>query len=55
MLGGVFDQDMENLPHMQSGLRAAARNGAKGLLFGTYQESRIVHMHRTIDEYLDRS
>jgi phenylpropionate dioxygenase-like ring-hydroxylating dioxygenase large terminal subunit len=52
VLGGVFDQDMNNLPHMQEGLRAASANGRDGLIFGTYQESRIVHMHRMIDRYI---
>ncbi|MGV6807570.1 MAG: aromatic ring-hydroxylating oxygenase subunit alpha [bacterium] len=53
VLGGVFDQDMGNLPHMQAGLRAAGTNGRDGLIFGEYQESRIVHMHNMIDKYIN--
>ena len=48
-LAGVFDQDMENLPYVQQGMKASA-NGRIEL--GHYQESRIRHFHRTIDKYL---
>lgn len=48
-LAGVFDQDMENLPHVQTGLKAS-RN--KQVELGHYQESRIRHFHRTMDKYL---
>lgn len=54
VLGKVFDQDMDNLPHMQSGLKAAGHNGKGGLLFGTYLDSRIQHMHAIIDTYIAR-
>ncbi len=54
VLGKVFDQDMDNLPHMQEGLRAAAHNGRDGLLFGEYVDSRLLHMHSTIDRYIER-
>ncbi|GIX31250.1 MAG: hypothetical protein KatS3mg124_1722 [Porticoccaceae bacterium] len=54
VLGEVFDQDMANLPHMAAGLRAATRNGRKGLLLGRYQEARIAHLHRMLDEYIAR-
>lgn len=54
VLGGVFDQDMNNLPHMQQGLKTAARNGRKGLILGDYQESRIKHLHNTIDLYIEK-
>jgi phenylpropionate dioxygenase-like ring-hydroxylating dioxygenase large terminal subunit len=49
-LAGVFDQDMGNLPHVQSGLKASAN---KRVELGTYQESRIRHWHRTMDKYLN--
>jgi nitrite reductase/ring-hydroxylating ferredoxin subunit len=48
-LAGVFDQDMENLPYVQEGMKASA-NGR--LELGNYQESRIRHFHRTLDKYL---
>ncbi len=52
VLGSVFDQDMNNLPHMQSGLKVAAQNGRGGLILGDYQESRIKHMHNMLDRYI---
>lgn len=50
-LGGVFDQDMANLPYVQEGLKAS-RNGEVQL--GDYQEIRIRHFHRTLDRYIER-
>ena len=49
-LAGVFDQDMENLPYVQQGMKASKN---KQLELGHYQESRIRHFHRTLDKYLD--
>lgn len=54
VLGMVFDQDMSNLPHMQAGLKAAAHNGRRGLLFGEYVDCRLLHMHNTIDRYIEQ-
>ena len=48
-LGGVFDQDMGNLPHMMKGLKAS-KKGAVSL--ASYQESRIRHLHNTIKKYM---
>jgi phenylpropionate dioxygenase-like ring-hydroxylating dioxygenase large terminal subunit len=48
-LAGVFDQDMENLPWVQIGMKASAN---KALELGSYQESRIRHFHRTMDKYI---
>jgi len=48
-LGGVYDQDMANLPYVQEGLHSSA-NGRVEL--GRYQESRIRHFHATLDKYL---
>jgi len=45
----VFDQDMSNIPFVQKGLRAARK---QGVTLGNYQESRIRHLHRTLDRYL---
>jgi phenylpropionate dioxygenase-like ring-hydroxylating dioxygenase large terminal subunit len=54
VLGGVFDEDLNNLPHMQQGMKVAAMNGRKGLLLGDYQESRIKHLHAMIDRYIEK-
>ena len=48
-LAGVFDQDMENLPFVQQGMKASA-NGR--LELGHYQESRVRHLHATLDKYM---
>ncbi len=48
-LGGVYDQDMANLPYVQEGLQSSV-NGRVEL--GRYQESRIRHFHATLDKYL---
>jgi hypothetical protein len=48
-LAGVFDQDMSNLPHVQTGMKASKN---KAIELGHYQESRIRHFHRTMDKYL---
>jgi nitrite reductase/ring-hydroxylating ferredoxin subunit len=48
-LAGVFDQDMENLPYVQQGMKASNN---KQLELGHYQESRIRQFHATMDKYL---
>jgi phenylpropionate dioxygenase-like ring-hydroxylating dioxygenase large terminal subunit len=48
-LAGVFDQDMENLPYVQTGMKASKN---KAIELGHYQESRIRHFHQTMDKYL---
>lgn len=48
-LAGIFDQDMENLPYVQEGMKASPN---KAIELGHYQESRIRHFHRTIDKYI---
>ena len=49
-LAGVFDQDMSNLPHVQTGMKASA-NGVMEL--GAYQDSRVRHFNRTLMKYID--
>jgi nitrite reductase/ring-hydroxylating ferredoxin subunit len=49
-LGPVFDQDVRNLDAMAKGLRAS-KKGAVTLAH--YQESRIRHLHETLDKYLN--
>jgi phenylpropionate dioxygenase-like ring-hydroxylating dioxygenase large terminal subunit len=48
-LGPVFDQDMENLPYVQEGMKASKN---KQLHLGNYQEIRVRHLNRTLDKYL---
>jgi len=50
-LGPVFDQDMGNLPYMMKGLKAS-KKGTVSL--GSYQESRIRHLHNTVNKYLEK-
>lgn len=49
-LGPVFDQDDNNMPRVQKGMRAS-KKGAVSL--ASYQESRIRHLHQTLDKYLN--
>ena len=49
MLGMVIDQDTDNLPRIQRGLRAARQ---KTILLGDYQEIRLRHFHRRLDEIM---
>jgi len=50
VLGHVFEQDMDNLPFVQDGLRCS-QNGEVQL--GDYQEIRIRQFHQTLDKYID--
>ena len=52
VLGSVFEQDMENLPYVQQGLKAS-KTGEVNL--GDYQEIRIRQFHQTLDKYLGKS
>lgn len=49
-LANVFDQDMANLPHVQTGMKASG-NGVMEL--GAYQDSRVRHFHNTLMKYID--
>ena len=49
-LAGVFDQDMSNLPHVQTGMKSSA-NGVMEL--GAYQDSRVRHFNQTLMKYID--
>jgi len=44
-LGGVFDQDMANIPHVQTGLKAGGPDFP--VHFGNYSEMRIRQLHKT--------
>jgi phenylpropionate dioxygenase-like ring-hydroxylating dioxygenase large terminal subunit len=49
VLGDVFEQDMQNLPYVQEGLKAS-KTGEVNL--GDYQEIRIRQFHQTLEKYL---
>ncbi|MFM8381441.1 MAG: hypothetical protein ACKOA6_05520, partial [Actinomycetota bacterium] len=49
-LAAVFEQDMENLPKVQLGLKMTAKRAKKGVSFGLYQEARMRLIHRHIDD-----
>lgn len=51
-LGGIFDQDMANLPHVQSGMKASKKGHVS---LANYQEVRIRHFHQVMDTYLNDS
>lgn len=48
-LGGVFDQDTDNLAAQYRGFQSSVK---RGQTLGNYQEARIRRFHQTIDEYL---
>ena len=48
-LGFVIDQDMQNLPRVQKGLRAAQH---RHLALSDYQETRIRHFHKRLNAQL---
>ncbi|GAA4809953.1 hypothetical protein GCM10023232_01220 [Sphingosinicella ginsenosidimutans] len=50
-LGAILEQDMHNLPHVQTGMEASK---TRKLQLAHYQESRVRHFHRTLDSYLAR-
>lgn len=49
-LAEIYDQDTGNMGWMQEGMKTARKNSAT---FANYQESRIRHIHQTIDKYLE--
>lgn len=50
VLGAVFEQDMQNLPFVQEGLKVS-KNGKINL--GDYQEIRIRQFQQTLDKYIE--
>lgn len=48
-LGAIFDQDTGNMGWMQEGMGASRKQTAT---LANYQESRIRHIHQTLDKYL---
>lgn len=51
-LGDIFDQDTGNMAWMQEGMGASKKRAAT---FSNYQESRIRHVHQTLDMYLGQA
>ena len=49
VLGGVLDQDTENMELCHEGLRVSKNQRVE---LGDYQEVRLRHIHQTIDKYL---
>ncbi len=50
VLGGVVDQDMENMELCHEGLKASKNQRVE---LGDYQEVRIRHFHQALDRYLN--
>lgn len=50
-LGGVFDQDTDNLAAQTRGFKGSMRTAET---LGNYQEIRTRHLHETIDKYMAR-
>ena len=50
VLGGVVDQDMENMELTHEGLKASKNQRVE---LGDYQEVRLRHFHQTLDRYLN--
>ncbi len=51
-LADVFEQDMENLPKVQLGLKVTAARAKSTVSFGAYQEARMRLIHRHIDDLI---
>jgi hypothetical protein len=48
-LATIYDQDTGNLISQQRGFKSSTKPGQT---LGNYQESRVRHLHRTLDKYL---
>ena len=51
MLAQVFDQDLFNMPRVQTGLEATRK---PGVTLSNYQESKVRWLHAKLDEYMER-
>ncbi|MGO9934705.1 MAG: aromatic ring-hydroxylating dioxygenase subunit alpha [Steroidobacteraceae bacterium] len=49
--GPIIDQDMPNLGRIQKGLHATKK---RGITLANYQEVRIRHFHKTLEEYINQ-
>ena len=50
-LGRILQQDWDNLPHVQAGMKAMK---SRQVQLADYEEVRIRHFHQTLDKYLAR-
>ena len=50
-LGGVFDQDMANLPFVQQGLKMMGKDIP--VHFALYTEMRLRQLHKTLQKHLE--
>jgi len=51
MLAMVFNQDTRNLPYVQEGLHATAKEHVQ---FADYNETKPRHLHMLIDDWINR-
>ena len=51
MLSKIFNQDLRNLPFVQKGLRATARNR---LQLASYNETKLRHFHQLLEAWIGR-
>jgi hypothetical protein len=51
MLAKVFDQDLFNMPRVQTGLESTRK---PGVTLGNYQESKVRWLNNKLDEWLER-
>ena len=51
-LGFVLDQDTTNMAGVQEGLNASFK---PGVTLASYQENRIRHFHKTLEDYIDKA
>tara|TARA_A100001037_G_scaffold304739_1_gene342558 strand:+ start:8305 stop:9714 length:1410 start_codon:yes stop_codon:yes gene_type:complete len=49
-LGAVYDQDTDNMAAQTRGFKTCAKGGQT---LGNYQESRIRHVHKRVNDYID--
>jgi hypothetical protein len=49
MLAQVFNQDIRNLPYVQDGLNATAK---ENLQFADYNETKPRHLHMLLDDWI---
>ena len=52
MLAKVFDQDLFNMPRVQTGLEATRK---PGVTLSNYQESKVRWLHAKLDECMERA
>ena len=51
MLSKIFNQDVRNLPYVQQGMKATARNN---LQLASYSETKLRHFHELLEKWTTR-